>query len=519
MTAKDGSGGGNNSIFTGEDEPVDRGAKDGKGVSFVVLGLIICALIVIGYIVFTPRETPLGKAISLVKANKAAMAVPVLEDLARQNPTELGVYPWLAQAYLATDRFAEGRTALDTAFRVRCQDASLPAVVDSYSTYYQNHKHFTEAEQLYDSALQVVAPDSIAASRGHMYLRWADEELASSDVEGALTHLQRANQFVSALEEPLRSQVPHRLVECYRQLAAIAEVRDKDDARAAGLLEMSLKVADEPATRLALANLYAKRKDIGRAVENYDCVCKGDANNLEARHRLVELLLEQKDLVRAQDALTELVDKEKSFENYELLAGINLKLKNYAGAVRSLEEACALKPKAALLKQLLGALNSWCAELTASGKSQEAMSVKGHAERVAEQLAQLLREEKKDEVKSDSHEDKWNPGTPPVSIVFSRNYLSQGSLTPEGEIRIKNISGQAVADLSLTAVFYDNTTRRGTNAVTLPVANAGSPPFAPGAERTLYFSSPNIVRDDHQLAVRILWRGKFLKEFPVVKQH
>jgi hypothetical protein len=51
------------------------------------------------------------------------------------------------------------------------------------------------------------------------------------------------------------------------------------------------------------------------------------------------------------------------------------------------------------------------------------------------------------------------------------------------------------------------------------VANGASPPFAPGAERTLYFSCPNIVRDDHQLAVIILWKGKFLKEFPVVKQH
>jgi tetratricopeptide (TPR) repeat protein len=519
MTGKDGSPSGNRPYSPGEQGPVDRGAKGGRGVNFVVLALIVCALIAIGYIVFTPRETPLGKAISLVKSNKAALAVPLLEDLARQNPSELGVYPWLAQAYLATDRFAEGRTALDTAVRVHCHDASLPAVVDSYSTYYQNHKHFSEAEQLYDSALQVVDRNSIAASRGHMYLRWAEDEMATGDVEGALLHLGKANEFAPALEEPLRSQVPHKLVDCYRQLAAIAETRDKDDVRATGLLEKSLKVADEPSSRLALAGLYSKRKDVDKAIENYDCVCKQDANNLEARHRLVDLLIEKKDLVHAQDALTELVDKEKSFENYELLAGINLKLQNYAGAVRSLEEACALRPKAALLKQLLGALNSWSAELTADNKSQEAMSVKGHAERVAEQLAQLLKEEKKDEPKADAHTDKWNPGTPPVSIVSSRNWLAGGSYTPEGEIKIKNISGEAVSDLALTAVFYDNTKRRNNGSVTLPVANGASPPFAPGAERTLYFSCPNIVRDDHQLAVIILWKGKFLKEFPVVKQH
>lgn len=520
MTGKNGSASDDRSYSPGEQGPVDRAVKEGKGVNFVVFALLICALIVIGYIVFTPKETPLGKAVTLVKANKAAMAVPLLEDLAKQNPSELGVYPWLAQAYLATDRFAEGRTALDTAFRVRCKDASLPAVVDSYSTYYQNHNHYSEAEQLYDSSLQVLDPKSIAASRAHMYLRWSDQELALGDVEGAVLHLASAQKYANSLEEPLRSQVPHRLADCYRQLAALAETRDKDEERALVLLERSLSVADEPSTRLALAALYSKRKNVDKAVENYDCVCKQDANNLEARHRLVDLLLEKKEFARAQDALTELVDKEKSFENYELLAGINLKLENYAGAVRSLEEACALRPKAALLKQLLGALNSWSAELIKENKTQEAMSVKGHAERVAEQLAQLLKDEKKDEVKvEDKFGDKWNPGTPPVSIVSSRNWLAGGSYTPEGEIKIKNISGQPLADLTLTAVFYDNTKRRNNGSVSLPVANSSSPPFAPGAERSLYFSCPNIVRDDHQLAVIILWKGKFLKEFPVVKQH
>ncbi len=61
----------------------------------------------------------------------------MLEELSRQSPTDINVYPWLAQAYLDTERFAEGRTALDTAFRVRCRDKSLPLVVESYSDYYQ----------------------------------------------------------------------------------------------------------------------------------------------------------------------------------------------------------------------------------------------------------------------------------------------------------------------------------------------------------------------------------------------
>lgn len=71
----------------------------------------------------------------------------------------------------------------------------------------------------------------------------------------------------------------------------------------------------------------------------------------------------------------------------------------------------------------------------------------------------------------------------------------------------------------MTAVFYDNTKRRTNGSVGLPVANPSSIAFAPGAERTLYFSCPNIVKDDHQLAVIIYWKGKLLQEFPVVKQH
>ncbi len=498
-----------------------RAPKAGKGVPFVVIGLIVCALLAIGYIVFTPKETPLGKAAAMVRTNKAASALPLLEDLVRKDPANVGVYPWLAQAYLATDRFAEGRTALDTAFRVRCQDVNLAPVVDSYSTYYQNHNHYEEAERLYNSALQVVKPAELSNSRARMYLRWSEANLAAGAIDSAVTHLSKAWQYKDSLEEPLKSQVPHQLAESYRQLAALAETRDKDEDQAISMLEKSLTVSDEPSTRIALAGLYSHKKDTTKAIQNYEIVCKQDANNLEARHRLIELLLAKKDFERAQEALTELVDKEKSFDNYELLATLNLKLQNYPGAVRSLEEAVSLKPESSisLLKQLLNTLNTWSALLAKENKAQEAMSVKGHAERVAEQLAMLMKEQKKDEVKAEVKTDAWNPGASPISVVSSHNWLAKGSLTPEGEIKIKNISGQPVSDLQLTAVFFDRTKRRNNGSVALPVASSASMPFAAGAERTLYFSCPNIVKDDHQLAVIIYWKGKMLQEFPVTKQH
>jgi tetratricopeptide (TPR) repeat protein len=523
MVGKDGSrsdSSSSNSHFDNGPDEGGRGPREGKGVPFVVIGLILCTLIAIGYIVFTPKETPLGKAANLVRTNKAASAVPLLEDLVKQNPADVSVYPWLAQAYLATDRFAEGRTALDTAFRVRSQDVNLAPVVDSYSLYYQNHNHYEEAERLYDSALQVVKPAELANSRARMYLHWSEANLASGAIDSAVTHLSKAWQYADSLDEPLKSQVPHRLAECYRQLAGLAESRDKDENLAIAMLEKSLTVSDEPGTRLALADLYSHRKDTSKAIENYKIVCKQDANNLEARHRLIDLLLAKKDLPGAQEALTELVDKEKSFANYELLASLNLKLQNYPGAVRSLEEAVSLKPEnsIALLKQLLTTLNTWGTVLNRENKTQEAMSVKGHAERVAEQLTMLIKEQKKDEVKAEIKSDRLNAGSP-ISVVSSRNWLAKGSLTPEGEIKIKNVSGEPITDLTLTAVFFDNTRRRNNGSVTLPVASSASMPFAPGAERSLYFSCPNIVKDDHQLAVIIYWKGKLLQEFPVVKHH
>jgi hypothetical protein len=96
MIGKDGSrSDSSSSPPEGEQEPA-RAPKEGKGVPFVVIGLIVCTLLAIGYIVFTPKETPLGKAASMVRSNKAASAVPLLEELVHQNPADVSVYPgWL----------------------------------------------------------------------------------------------------------------------------------------------------------------------------------------------------------------------------------------------------------------------------------------------------------------------------------------------------------------------------------------------------------------------------------------
>ncbi len=81
---------------------------------------------------------------------EAAAALPILEQLSHQQPDNPGVLPWLAQCYLRTDRIAEGRTALDTALRLKLPGATLAPVVLAYANYYESKADYAEAERLYE---------------------------------------------------------------------------------------------------------------------------------------------------------------------------------------------------------------------------------------------------------------------------------------------------------------------------------------------------------------------------------
>lgn len=487
-----------------------------SGGSMLVRNLILVAILSLFafsiYFLTRPKDTPFTRAVRQIQQNKAASAIPVLEAMIREHPDNSEAYPWLAQAYLATQRYAEGRTALDTSLRLKLPAKHLFPVVESYAEFYIQRGDFDEAEKLYLSSNRMGQPKYFDKERGKMYLAWADSEVSRGMFKDAIHHLQLADSLADGLEDNLRSTIPHKLASCYRRLAAISEVEENDDKEAIKLLEKSLSVSDEPLTRMALAAIYTRLGKTQKAIENYEAVSQEDPNNLEVRHHLIELLLEKQDFEKAQDALAELTDRERSVENFELLADLNLKTGNYAGAVRALEEASSLRATPEILKKLRDTLLSWHDLLLSEKKIQEATSVKGHAERVSEQLALLAPEEdKEDKAKS------WDPKSSPVAIVFSRTWLEKGSLTPEGKIKIRNVSGEPIKDLSLTAVFYDNTSRRRNGKIELPVAS-GARPFPPGEDKWLYFSSPHTVRSDHQLAVLILWNGHFLKEFPVVKR-
>jgi len=494
-------------------------SKSGSKIWRVLIAVIVIGVAAVAvYYLTRPAETPYTRAAALIREGKAAAALPMLEQLAKEHPEDPEVNPLLAQVYLSTDRLAEGRTYLDTALRLNIKGPTLSPVVLSYANYYESKGDFDEAEKLFQSASSACPPEELSAGLGSLYAKWADLDLSKNQVEQAVAHLELAQKYSNKLQEPEKSLVPHRLSEAYRQLAASAELA-KNDQSAIELLNKSLAVSDEPVARMALAAIYTRIEQPEKAIENYKSVVAADANNLEARHRLIDLLCQTKDYQGAQEALLDLTDKEKSVENYQLLAAVNLKLENYAGAVRAFEDACDLRPKPELLKQLEAVLVDWSNLLMKQKKFQEAASVKGHAERVAEQLGMLTKDDK---VELSDKQDKSvrvdDPRVPPVALSSSRIWLAKGSLTPEGEIKIRNISGHAVADLALTAVFFDNTTRRQCGTVSLPVASPQSQPFPEDGSRSLYFSCPNIVKPEHQLAVIIFWRGHFLKEFPVAKQ-
>lgn len=483
---------------------------------FLIAALVGVALGV--FIMYKPAPTPLDDAISHIQSNRHAAALPILEDLQKKNPDETMVFPWLAQCYLRTDRLAEGRTALDTALRYKLPETATAPVVLSYADFYANKDDYAEAERLYESARSSISEKALAPGRAQLYTRWSDYDANNGHIDQAVKHLELAHQLMPQ-NDPAKAILPHKIGDYYRQLAGEAESKNEDLKKVVSLLQTSLKWSDEPATRMALGSIFMRSDKPAEAIEHYKVVCAQDANNLEARHHLIQLYLKSNNLEEAQRALFELTEKERSIENFELLASLGLKIGNYAGAVRALEDAIVLRPKdVLLLTKLHTALVSWNEQLARDGKQEEAMSVKGHAERVSDLLKEIAKaDEKAKPVTDKGGFEAGAPGSPPVSLVASRIWLAKGSYTPEGEIRFKNISGQPVSELALDVVFWDNTSRKRNGSVSVNAVSE-SHPMEPGAIQSVYFSCPNIVKSEHQLAVLILWRGRLLKELPVVKE-
>lgn len=284
----------------------------GNERSTIFVWLSIAALVLTLFLLrhFYFRETPLQKAITLVKAGKAARALPVLEQLSLQHPENASIKPWLAQAYLNCERIAEGRIALDTALRMGLPANEVNDAVKAYANFYEERADFEEAEKLFQSANSICSQQMLNESRANLYFDWAENDLDENNVAQAIDHLEEAKKLSSFIKEPLRSKIPRRLAEAYRRMAALSEASG-DYQEAADFLEKSLLVYDQAATRMSLAQIYIQLDKINKAIENYQIIADSDQDNLEARHRVIDLLIQLNRYADAQEALVSLTDKEK----------------------------------------------------------------------------------------------------------------------------------------------------------------------------------------------------------------
>ena len=130
----------------------ERIATSATASSYNLMRMLIVVLffIVVGFLLnkaLRPAETPLTQAQALIRAGKAAAALPILEQQSLAHPENHGVFPLLAQGYLSTDRVAEGRIALDTALKMELPAKDLIPAVLSFASYYAHKGDFAEADK------------------------------------------------------------------------------------------------------------------------------------------------------------------------------------------------------------------------------------------------------------------------------------------------------------------------------------------------------------------------------------
>ncbi len=490
-----------------------------KYQKLIITGLLILTFAIISYFVYKTYyipKTPFDTALIYLNHGKAALALDIYEQQEKLHPEDSSLLPYLALSYLRCDRLAEARTALDTALKLNLDSAYLTNSVLEFAKYYQNKEDYTEAENLLLGASIDNESKDLDTQKGLLYYNWALNDLGKTNYDLAIKHLNEASQYKSSLANNIRQNINNKLSQCYRNLGLISQGQDNNLNKAIDLYEKSLSYNNDPLTHYNLANLYLQIKNNKKAIENYRIVINADPDNLDARQKLIDLLIQKNDYMSAKENLEKLLEKEKCLDNYLLLAKINQQLNNYPGCVKALEDAISLKPKLDIYLKLRDVLNNWASTLTQHHNLREANSVKGHALRISEVIVKLTKEEEK---KLEAQTAILNSNLPPINIVYSKIWLSKGSLTPEGEIKIQNTSTFDILDLGLQAYFYDNTVKKNYGCITLPIVTSATKKFVKGSYKTLYFSSPNTINPDNKVSVIIFWKNHLLKEFPITKEN
>ncbi len=487
-----------------------------KYYAYILALALLITVCFISYRVINSPKNPLDMASVYLNQGKAALAIDILEKLAKNNPQNFNLLPYLALSYLRCDRLAEARTALDTALKLDLDTPFLTKVILEFARYYELKHDFNEAENLLLDASIDDESKELDSQKGLLYYNWAQNDLLQNNYDLAIKHLNEASQYKASLANNIKQNINVKLAYCYRNLGLICQIKENNINKAIDFFERSLSYNNDPLSHYDLANLYLQIKNINKAQENYRIVVKDDPNNLAALQKLIDLLVDQKDYKLAKENLVKLLEKEKCVENYLKLAKINLALDNYPGAVKAYEDAVSLKPRLDILIKLHEVLLDWANQLQAHHNSRQANSVKGHALRINDEIAKLTKEEEK---KLESSAANLTQANVPINIVSSKIWLAKGSLTPEAEIKIQNTSSFDILDINLQAYFYDNTLKKNYGCVSLPIVNYQSMKFLKGSYKTLYFSCPNTINPDNKVSVIIFWKNHLLKEFPINKEN
>lgn len=373
-----------------------------KIVTFLAKGLFVAlvAFALFAYISFLlrPQFSQFDQAKNLIRAGKAARAVPILEDLARKKPQDTMVLPWLARGYLSCDRIVEGRLTLDKAIALKVPPDEITQAVLAYSSFYQGNGDFTRAESLLDWAKPYCLSGDVQLAKAKLYLDWANQCEQVGNTEEAIEKLELAHNLIPQITsdksivdpQSYATAISRRLSETLQRQAALFETRKKSNLQAIACLKKSLSLSDQPSIRLQLADLYKQNGQRQEAISHLRHVIKSDANNLSAKHALIEILVETKNLPGAKGALQELIRNEVSADNYLALARIETRLGNYSQAVSALEEANTLRQNdLVLLKNLESVLIKWADAIAARGNLKECVAIKARAAKVQTQVADI----------------------------------------------------------------------------------------------------------------------------------
>ena len=150
----------------------------------------------------------------------------------------------------------------------------------------------------------------------------------------------------------LRSQPED--VNIRREFGAALAVQQKNDEAEIELQKVLQQLPNDAQSRQNLGNVFAAKGDVAGAVAEYSKVIELAPTNSVARESFAKILLNNRQIEKANSVLREGLKIQPTIQTYTLLASINVRGSNAPEAVRLYQAALKLKPDAAGIMNNLG---------------------------------------------------------------------------------------------------------------------------------------------------------------------